>query len=362
MASQIIQSIDVPAGGGVQTIDVTQLPLPDIIILYSSVSPLVMSGNYTLQFSATPPIGTKIEIYWNFDDIDTGITFFQIFGQSLQTSTSQNPLRVKGAGFVYTVDSNGLITKSNITPLPSGTFSTYLNGLLLMDGTVPLTAIEQIASGNIVVGNGSNIAESVAMSGDVTISASGVTTIGAGKVHNNMLAGSIARTKLASGTADRVLTNNGAGAYAEVAQLTPKLGGTGIDNSGATGFLTYNSGTASVGVITDSKVVPISLETGFLGDYKVLFPFACTITGVYGSVSKAVAATDDATITIKNNSGTTMTGGVLTFPASSAKGTAVTGAISANNVISAGQVVTITGAKITAGGEILTVLTYTRTA
>jgi len=357
MASQIIQSINVPAGGGVQTIDVTQLPLPDIIILYSSVSPLVMLGNYTLQFSATPPIGTKIEIYWNFDDIYTGMSFFQIFGQSLQTSTSQNPLRVKGAGFVYTVDGNGLVTISYITPLSSGTSSTYLNGLLLMDNTVPLTAIEQIASGNIVVGNGSNIAESVAMSGDVTISASGVTAIGATKVTNAMLAGSIARTKLDSGTADRVLTNNGAGAYTELAQLTPKLGGLGIDNSGATGFVTFNAGTASVNVLTDTNHVNVSFETDLVGDFKVKMGFAGTVTSAYAFLTKTIGAVD-AVITIKNNAGTTM--GSITFTASDAKGTAQTVAISANNTFSAGDVLTFTTSGGSTTGEALVSYSFTR--
>lgn len=361
MASQNIQSIDVPAGGGVVTIDVTQLPLPDIIILYSSVTPLVMSGNYILQFSATPPIGTKIEIYWNFDDIDTGIASFQIFGQSLQSSASQNPLRVKGAGFVYTVDSNGLITKSNITPLSSGTFSTYLNGLLLMDNTVPLTAIEQTESGNIIVGNASNIAEWVTMSGDVTIDASGVATIGAGKVTSNQLAGSIARTKLAAGTADRVLTNNGAGAYTEVAQLQPSLGGTGQSFASSTGFQKWSSGTASVGAITCTTNTVVQWGTGYVGDFKIRMGFAGTVTGYYAFLSHDLGSSDGL-ITLKNNAGTTMTGGVITFTASDPKGTAQTATISANNTFSAGDILTFT----TSGGGntgIATIsLDFTRTS
>ena len=357
MASQIIQSIDIPALGGVQTIDVTQLPLPDVIILYSSVNPLVVSGNYTLQFSATPPNGTKIEVYWNFDAIDTETISFQIFGDYYQSSSSQNPLRVKGAGFIYTVDGNGLPTKSHITPLNSGAGSMYLDGLLLMENTVPLTAIEQIGAGNIIVGDGSDNASYVTMSGDVTIDASGVTAICSGKVTNTHLAGSIARTKLASGTADRVLTNNGAGAYTELAQLTAKLGGLGVDNSGATGFVTFNAGTASVNAFTDTNHVNVSFETGYVGDFKVKMGFAGTVTSAYAFLTKTIGAVD-AVITIKNNAGTTM--GSITFTASDAKGTAQTVAISANNTFSAGDVLTFTTSGGSTTGEALVSYSFTR--
>lgn len=53
-----------------------------------------------------------------------------------------------------------------------------------------------LTSGNIFVGNASNIAAAVTMSGDVTINNAGVTSIGATRVTNSMLAGSIASSKL----------------------------------------------------------------------------------------------------------------------------------------------------------------------
>lgn len=342
--------------GGTFPIEIVT-PTIDVISLEFSTANL--ASNYYLTYQTPPVLGQKYSVVVTASDLNLNGNELNIFGYNVSIDqANQLLLRIN----FMVINISGIYPVLNVWINNDVSNTTTIVGTQIYDNSLPLSKLTGMTSGQMIVADGSNVAQAVTMSGDATIDASGALAIGAGKVTNTMLAGSIARTKLASGTADRVLTNNGAGTYAEVAQLTPKLGGTGIDNSGATGFLTYNSGTASVGVITDSKVVPISLETGFLGDYKVLFPFACTITGVYGSVSKAVAATDDATITIKNNSGTTMTGGVLTFPASSAKGTAVTGAISANNVISAGQVVTITGAKTTAGGEVLTVLTYTRTA
>jgi hypothetical protein len=53
-----------------------------------------------------------------------------------------------------------------------------------------------LTPGHIFVGNVSSVATDVAMTGDVTLSSSGVTAIGSGKVTNSMLAGSIAASKL----------------------------------------------------------------------------------------------------------------------------------------------------------------------
>jgi hypothetical protein len=53
-----------------------------------------------------------------------------------------------------------------------------------------------LTSGQVFVGNASNIATAVVLTGDVTVSNAGVTAIGALKVTNDMLAGSIADGKL----------------------------------------------------------------------------------------------------------------------------------------------------------------------
>ncbi len=97
--------------------------------------------------------------------------------------------------------------------------------------------------------------------------------------------------------------------------------------------------------------VPVSFEANEVGDVKVLMPYACSVTNTYSSVSKTIAATDDGTITFKNNAGTTMTGATITVAASSTVGTADTGLATANNTFTAGQVMTLTTAKTTAGGR-----------
>lgn len=61
-------------------------------------------------------------------------------------------------------------------------------------GYTPLTNV--LTSAYVYVGNGSNVATGVAISGDITIDNTGAVTIGASKVTNTMLAGSIAASKL----------------------------------------------------------------------------------------------------------------------------------------------------------------------
>ena len=347
MAVENGQSYEITSGGGTITIDVTQ-PIPDFIGLYSTTT-FSLLGNWVVEFSATPPVGTKITIGIQLQSVTLNFNTIEIFG----TTIPQNQLNIGGGCIELHYLGGTLIWATNPSPLQENS----LGGGAINDNSLPLSKLTGMTSAQIIVADGSDVAQAVDMSGDVTIDASGVTTIGAGKVHNNMLAGSIARTKLASGTADRVLTNNGAGAYEEVAQLTPKLGGTGIDNSSATGFMKYASGTGSVSAITDTNHVNVSFETGFVGDFKVKMGFSGTVTSAYAFLTKTIGAVD-AVITIKNNAGTTM--GSITFTASDVKGTAQTVAISSNNTFSAGDVLTFTTSGGSTTGEALVSYSFTR--
>jgi len=74
----------------------------------------------------------------------------------------------------------------------------------MLSGAVAFSKLASLTDGNILVGNGSNVAASVAVSGDITISNAGVTAIGSGKVTNTMLSGAIAagNLQLGDGLAD----------------------------------------------------------------------------------------------------------------------------------------------------------------
>jgi len=95
----------------------------------------------------------------------------------------------------------------------------------------------------------------------------------------------------------------------------------------------------------------VSFETGEVGDFKIKMPYSGSVSEIYAYVTKAIAGTDDATIVPKDNAGTTMTAGTVTFTAGDPRGTAETTTPSANNTFSNGHVLTFTCAKTTAGGK-----------
>lgn len=202
----------------------------------------------------------------------------------------------------------------------------------------------------------------IPITGVVTTNEGNVTTFTAGSIVNadvNAAAG-ITRSKLAAGTASHVLINSGAGVMTSEAYLAASRGGLAIDTSGATGFPSVAAGTWSVNTLTGLNTLDVSFETGEVGDFKIKMPFAGTVTEIYAYCYKAIAATDNGTITPKNNAGTTMTSGTITFTASDARGTAYTSTPSANNTFVAGDLITFTTAKATAGGKVMLSIKTTR--
>lgn len=86
--------------------------------------------------------------------------------------------------------------------------------------------------GQIFVGNASNVATAVTPSGDVTVSNTGDIQIATGVIVNADISASaaIARSKLASGTANHVVINDGSGVLSSEAILAVSRGGTGTNN------------------------------------------------------------------------------------------------------------------------------------
>jgi len=83
-----------------------------------------------------------------------------------------------------------------------------------------------LTSAHILVGNGSNIATDVAMTGDISIDNVGLTAIVAGSIINNdvNIAAAIDLSKLATVTIDRVLISNGSGVISASTITSTTLG------------------------------------------------------------------------------------------------------------------------------------------
>lgn len=116
------------------------------------------------------------------------------------------------------------------TVITSGDTGTVTSAMLA--GSIALTKLATVTSGNIIVGNAANQAASVAMSGDATISNAGVLDIAAGAIVNadiNASAG-IAFSKLASLSSGAILVGNAS----NVAAAVTLTGDVTISNTGVT--------------------------------------------------------------------------------------------------------------------------------
>ena len=97
--------------------------------------------------------------------------------------------------------------------------------------------------------------------------------------------------------------------------------------------------------------IPVSFEANEQTVLKKYFPFAVEIKKFRGQVTKAIAASDNGTVTAANATGA-MTNGILTFTASDAINTEATAVVpSTNTKIAKGSYLQLTVVKSTAGGK-----------
>ena len=105
----------------------------------------------------------------------------------------------------------------------------------------------------------------------------------------------------------------------------------------------------------------MSFETGEQTTSRIYFPQKVTINKIRGIVMKAIAASDNGTVTCGNSSGASASG-VLTAVASDALNVEYSASPTTNNVVLADGYYYLTSAKSTAGGKVLVSLEWTRTA
>jgi trimeric autotransporter adhesin len=147
-----------------------------------------------------------------------------------------------------------------------------------------------LLDGRIFVGNASNIATGVAMSGDATISNTGVLAIASGVIVNADInaAAAIAFSKLAALSSANILV----GSAGNVATSVAMSGDVAISNAGVT-------------TIQDSAVTLLKLDSGISPSHVIKFGGQRTSVGGNATeaftVTGAVAATDLAFVQIVNN-------------------------------------------------------------
>jgi hypothetical protein len=239
-------------------------------------------------------------------DINAGAA---IAYSKLAALTSGNIIVGNASNVATSVAMSGDITINN-------TGVTAISNGAIVDADVNASAgiafgkLASLTSGNILVGNGSNVATSVAMSGDITISNAGVTAIGSGVIVNADINASaeIAVSKLANGTARQLLQTNAAGTdvewasnisipgtlgvtgettLKEITETVYDLVGTSIDPANGTiQYKSLSANTTFTEALTSGQSVALRLENG--ASYTVTWP---TITWVSASGNSAPTLT-----------------------------------------------------------------------
>jgi hypothetical protein len=136
----------------------------------------------------------------------------------------------------------------------------YTNGSgTLAWGTPSGTGLSStLTSGYVFVGNGSNVATGVAISGDITITNAGVTAIGSAKVTNSMLAGSIDLTSKVTGALP--VANGGTGtATAFTAGSVVYAGASGVYGQDNSNFF-WDSTNHRLGIGTATPSTPLHVN------------------------------------------------------------------------------------------------------
>lgn len=158
----------------------------------------------------------------------------------LAALASGNILVGNGSNVAVSVAVTGdvTITNAGVTAIASGVI---VNADINASAAIAFSKLAALTNGNILVGNGSNVATSVAVTGDVTITNAGVTAIASGVIVNADINASaaIAFSKLAALTSTNILVGNGS----NVATAVAMSGDATLANTGAltiaTGAVTY---------------------------------------------------------------------------------------------------------------------------
>ncbi len=183
----------------VDTATATSFPLYDEIKVSGSAT---LIGAYAIAHTGTPVLHKEIKTFWTAS-ITPGVFGVTIFGQLI-------PAYLLTKQFVA------------VSRWDGASWDTYF--MVDRSALIALSEIEDLTSAEILIGNASNRPTSIAVSGDITISNTGVTTIGAGKVLNSMING-VDATKLtgtiaAARIADKSLGNE---VLSEVTLLTSSV-------------------------------------------------------------------------------------------------------------------------------------------
>ena len=165
------------------------------------------------------------------------------------------------------------------------------------------------------------------------------------------------------GSGTTLTIDNQAVTYAKIQNVTDaRMLGNNSGSAGAVQEMTKGDVLSFIGYVApkETLAVPVSFESGLQCNNTIKLGFACSLsqTYVYGIATSAIAATDDAVVTIAKN-GAPIAGATITFAGSSAINTAGSVGTFTTTNFAAGDTISFIGAKTTAGGSALVSCTLT---
>lgn len=282
----IIESVytqEITSGGG--TIN---LPVSESYTLYRfyTSGTVVAAGNWTIQSSGTPVLGTTYRILFD-GTLTLGSNTLTIFGLSVPDTVATEDFEI-----IASYDGSAWKTKvlMDFEDIP------YISTEMIEDTAITTDKITDL---NITTGK---------------IADSGVTT--AKIANSNVTTAKIADANITAAKLD---------------STTKK----------------------------EIVMIPVSFESGEQGNNSFIIPYDFSIDTIRYDIKKVMAGTDAGTITPTiNGLGTTPSS--ISIAASTAVDTAASTTLTADNTGTAGQVVILDTAKVTAGGKALLTITISR--
>ena len=242
-----------------------------------------------------------------------------------QTFANDTNVTITSAGSTHTLGWSGQLS---IARGGTGSSSFGTNGLVYSDGTASLKATTAGTNAQVLIANASGVPTFVSLSGDITTTAAGVTTIGPGKVSNAKLANSAvtvtAGTGLTGGGSVSLgLSTTLAVAYGSAAS-TAVQGNTSLTCASGSGNISGGGNVITLGTggtcgalstvnnpsFTTSVTTPILTNAGPLNITSTGATNAITITsgsGVVNLGAGTLATVSDLTLDLNNVSDTTYT-------------------------------------------------------
>ena len=231
-----------------------------------------------------------------------------------------------------TVSGDITITSGGVAAIASGVI---VNADVNASAAIAFSKLASLTSANILVGSGANVPTSVSVTGDVTISNTGVTTIGAAKVTNAMLVNS-----------GSILGSTAVNLGSTVTTLDGLIS---VTSTGFTGSLSGSASTAtsaSFATTASFATLAATATTATSASFATTASFA----------TLAASATSAATLTTPRNiNGVSFNGSAditVTAAADTLTGGTLNASVTGSSLTSVGTLTTLTAGNVTITGNL----------